>query len=188
MRLIKRYPNRKLYDTEDKRYVTLNDISRLIRDGEEVQVEDHPSGEDLTALTLTQIIVEQEKRQAGFVPRSVLTGLVKAGGERLSTLRRTLASPLGLQYDVDEEIGRRLQALVRDGQLEEAEARRLGEKLAQAGERAASGPIEARWEWALERMLALHAAPSREDIETLDRQVDELLRKIEPLLESSGDE
>ena len=81
MRLIKRYPNRKLYDTEDKMYVTLNGIAELIRDGHDVQVVDHTSGEDLTAVTLTQIIFEQEKRQSGFLPRSVLTGLVQAGGE-----------------------------------------------------------------------------------------------------------
>lgn len=183
MRLIKRYPNRKLYDTEDKRYVTLNDIAQLIRHGEEIQVQDHSTGEDLTALTLTQIIVEQEKRHAGFLPRSVLTGLVQAGGERISTLRRALALPLGLQYDFDEEVGRRLQALVRNGEMEEAEALALRQKLVQADERAANGTFDTRPEQALERMLGRSALPSRADIETLDRQLDELLRKIEPLLE-----
>ncbi|MFW6096642.1 MAG: polyhydroxyalkanoate synthesis regulator DNA-binding domain-containing protein [Chloroflexota bacterium] len=188
MRLIKRYPNRKLYDTEDKRYVTLNDIAQLIRDGEEIQVQDHSTGEDLTALTLTQIIVEQEKRHAGFLPRSVLTGLVQAGGERLSTLRRVLAPPLGLQYDFDEEIDRRLQALVRDGELKDAEALGLREKLLQAGEREANGSFDSRRQQALERILGRYALPNRADIEALNRQVDELLRKIEPLLEVREDE
>ena len=105
-----RYPNRKLYDTEAKKYVTLNGIAELIRDGEELQVVDHNSGEDLTAVTLTQIIFEQEKQQSGFLPRSVLTGLIQAGGDKLSTLRRTLASPLDLIHHVDEEIDRRVRA------------------------------------------------------------------------------
>lgn len=188
MRLIKRYPNRKLYDTKDKRYVTLNDIARLIRDGEEVQVSDHTTGEDLTALTLTQIIVEQEKRHAGFLPRSVLTGLVQAGGERLSTLRRALGPPLGLQYDVDDEIERRLQALVRRGELEESKARNLREKLLGAGDRTTNGPWDTRWEEALERLLRRYALPTRADVETLNDQVDDLLRKIEPLLESGDEE
>lgn len=186
MRLIKRYPNRKLYDTVDKRYVTLNDIARLIRDGEEIQVEDHTSGEDLTALTLTQIIVEQEKRNAGFLPRSVLTGLVQAGGERLSTLRRTLAPPLGLQEDVDGEIERRLEALVRDGELEEGEARNLRQKLLQADYRSRDEAM--RWDRALERMLTRHGVPRRDEIEMLEQKVEELLRKIEPLAESSDGE
>lgn len=187
MRLIKRYPNRKLYDTEDKRYVTLNDVARLVRDGEEVQVADHTTGEDLTAITLTQIIVEQEKRHAGFLPPSVLTGLVQAGGERLSTLRRALAPPLGLQYDIDEEIDRRLRALVRHGELEEAQAMALREKLLAGGDLSASGPVGDRWVRVLERMLARHRVPSRADIEELDGQVDRLLHKIDLLLENSGD-
>ena len=145
MRLIKRYPNRKLYDMEDKKYVTLNDISRLIREGYEVQVIGHPSGDDLTAVTLTQIIFEQEKSQAGFLPRSVLTGLVRAGGERLSTLRRALVSPLELLHHVDEEIDQRVRVLIRRGELEEAEGMRLREKLlAIGGFRNETSPSELR--------------------------------------------
>ena len=80
--VIKRYPNRKLYDTEAKRYVTLDQVTVLIQDGQEIQVVDHESGEDLTNLTLTQIILEQEKKSDdGFLPRSVLTGLIRAGDQ-----------------------------------------------------------------------------------------------------------
>ncbi len=90
---IKRYPNRKLYNTDTKKYITLDGISDLIRDGVEVEVVDHATGEDLTALTLSQILFEREKKSvSGFLPHAVLTGLVKAGGETLASLRRTLAS------------------------------------------------------------------------------------------------
>ncbi|MCK5314811.1 MAG: polyhydroxyalkanoate synthesis regulator DNA-binding domain-containing protein, partial [Anaerolineales bacterium] len=71
---IKRYPNRKLYDTEAKQYITLDEIADLIRQGQEIRVTDNVTGEDLTAVTLSQIIFEQEKKQSGFLPRSVLTG------------------------------------------------------------------------------------------------------------------
>ena len=108
MPVIKRYPNRKLYDTDAKKYITLDGIAQLIRQGEEVYVIDHTSGDDLTAITLTQIIFEQEKKRGGFLPRSVLTGLVEAGGERMSTLRRSLSSPLDLFRHVDEEIAGRI--------------------------------------------------------------------------------
>ena len=63
MIVIKRYPNRKLYNTEAKQYVTLDGIAQLIREREEIQILDHATGEDLTAVTLTQIIVEQEKKE-----------------------------------------------------------------------------------------------------------------------------
>jgi len=64
MRNIKRYSNRKLYDTQDKQYVTLGDVAGFVRNGEEVKVTDHVSGADLTSVTLAQIIFEEEKRNS----------------------------------------------------------------------------------------------------------------------------
>jgi len=90
MPLIKRYPNRKLYDTAAKQYVTLDQIAHLIRNGQEVQVIDHESGADVTNLTLTQIILEQEKKESGFLPRSVLTSLIRTGGDALDHVRHSL--------------------------------------------------------------------------------------------------
>ena len=63
---IKRYPNRKLYDTEAKRYVTLDELAGLIQAGADIQVIDHESGEDLTNVTLTQVVLEQQKKSSGF--------------------------------------------------------------------------------------------------------------------------
>lgn len=179
MREIKRYPNRKLYDTEQKRYVTLNDVARLIRDGHDVQVTDHASGEDLTAITLTQIIFEQEKRQAGFLPRSVLTGLIQAGGDRLSTLRRALASPLGLRRHVDDEILRRLNVLVLLGELDEAEATRLGEKLLSEN----TPEVELLRADELDKWLSDHHLPTRDDVAAIEAQLDELAQQLDLLVE-----
>ena len=81
MVLIKRYPNRKLYNTQSRGYVRLESVADLIRQGHEIQVIDHASGEDLTAVLLSQIILVQEKKQAGSAPRAVLAGLVQAGGQ-----------------------------------------------------------------------------------------------------------
>ncbi len=64
-RLIKRYGNRKLYDTQESRYVTLEVIASLVKQGEEVRVLDNDSGEDLTAVTFAQIILEEERRKHG---------------------------------------------------------------------------------------------------------------------------
>jgi polyhydroxyalkanoate synthesis repressor PhaR len=62
MRLIRRYSNRKLYDTVDSQYVTLQQLAALIRQGEEIRVIAHGTGGDITAPTMAQIIFEEEKR------------------------------------------------------------------------------------------------------------------------------
>ena len=105
MPLIKRYPNRKLYDTEAKRYVTLEQITQMIQDGQEVQVLDYENGEDLTNLTLTQIILEQEKKSStNFVPRTLLTSLIRTGGDTLDHMRRSLPATLpGVRHVAGEE-------------------------------------------------------------------------------------
>ena len=70
-KIVKRYANRKLYDTERSCYVTLDDIALMIRAGDEVKVVDNKSGEDLTSVTLAQIIFETEKKKS-FMPRRAL--------------------------------------------------------------------------------------------------------------------
>jgi polyhydroxyalkanoate synthesis repressor PhaR len=80
-RLIKRYDNRKLYDTEAKRYVRLADIAALVRSGHEVQVIDNASGEDLTAQTLTKIIVEGEGGQRPLPPAELLHQVLRWGAQ-----------------------------------------------------------------------------------------------------------
>ncbi len=78
-RVIKRYTNRKLYDTKQSRYVTLDDIARLIREGEEVHVTDNENGDDLTAVTLAQIILEEEKRKTNLISVPFLRRLIRSG-------------------------------------------------------------------------------------------------------------
>jgi len=181
MPVIKRYPNRKLYDTDAKRYITLNEIAALIRAGEEVIVTDHATDEDLTAVVLTQIIFEQEKLQRGFLPKSVLTNLVRAGGDTLSTLRRGLTLPLDLWRHVDEEIDRRVQMLVSKGDLAREEGLRLREKLL--------SPMFAAPEVAtaqeLEKLLDEHGVPTRAELERLHTQIATLSAKLESLIQQN---
>lgn len=179
MPVIKRYPNRKLYDTGAKQYITLEGIAALIRQGEEVQVVDHTTGEDLTTLTLTQIIVEQEKKRSGFLPQAVLTGLIQAGGDTLGTLRRTLASPLELLRQVDEEIERRVQDLVSRGELAREEGLRLRDKLLAQGRRS----FDRSWlsEQDVERVLIKRGMPTHDDLQHISRQLKALATKLEGL-------
>jgi len=76
--LIKKYPNRRLYNTASRAYVNLNDLAALIRQGEEVQVVDAKTGEDLTRVVLTQIIVEDAKDAPTGLPLELLRQLIMA--------------------------------------------------------------------------------------------------------------
>lgn len=91
-RLIKRYGNRKLYDTEQKRYVSLVDLAELVRQGHQIQVLENSTGEDLTAQTLTKIVVEGERRPA--LPAEVLHELVRWGGRVMATTSEQLEQRL----------------------------------------------------------------------------------------------
>jgi len=78
--VIKKYENRRLYDTTNSRYVNLEEVAQLLQQGNEVQVIDAASGEDITRLILTQIIVEDAKTQDSGFPLDLLRQMVVASG------------------------------------------------------------------------------------------------------------
>ncbi|MEO1229145.1 MAG: polyhydroxyalkanoate synthesis regulator DNA-binding domain-containing protein [Myxococcota bacterium] len=88
-KVIKRYTNRKLYDTARSRYVTLDEIARMVRAGEDVRIIDNESKEDLTSVTLTQIIYEQEKASRRM-PLEMLRGMIQTSGETLNELQKSV--------------------------------------------------------------------------------------------------
>ena len=79
VKVIKRYTNRKLYDTVESRYVTLEEIAEMVKNGAEVRIVDNRTKEDLTSVTLAQIIFEEEKRQSQM-PLGVLKRIIRGGG------------------------------------------------------------------------------------------------------------
>jgi polyhydroxyalkanoate synthesis repressor PhaR len=92
--VIKRYSNRKLYDTQESRYVTLEEIEEMIRGGREIAVVDATSGEDLTSVTLTQIILENERNRRANLPSAFLHQLIKHGEAWQEFVQRTMRSSL----------------------------------------------------------------------------------------------
>jgi len=93
--LIKKYANRKLYDTRTSRYITLEGISDLVRDGHEIKVVDRNNGHDLTQVTLSQIVLSQEKRSPGEV--------IQEGGQTLlDYVRKTLNVPSDLRHEMEK--------------------------------------------------------------------------------------
>ena len=185
---IKRYPNRKLYDTEARKYVTLDGIAELIRSGAEVEVLDNSNGDDLTALILTQIIYEQEKKKGGFLPRSVLQSLVQSGGETLNNLRSGLSYPLNLVSHVDDEIRRRVDSLVKEGEIRLEEGQTMVKQLIQNASESFAREDGKSADF-FER-LKLLGIPSRSEVDDLKKQIEILEQALGDLTqaENSGEE
>ena len=108
-RSVKRYANRKLYDTTSSRYVSLEDVASFVREGDEVEVMDNESGEDLTAVTLAQIILEDERKKRSPLSLSVLEDLVRNGGDAIASATRQGIEAIG---EIRERAEKRVSSLV----------------------------------------------------------------------------
>jgi polyhydroxyalkanoate synthesis repressor PhaR len=84
IRLIKRYGSRKLYDTEESRYISLEEIGDWVRHGQQVQVVDTQNNDDVTAQTLTQVILEEGKRGVSPVTSDFLHDVIRRGEQMVS--------------------------------------------------------------------------------------------------------
>jgi polyhydroxyalkanoate synthesis repressor PhaR len=82
---IKKYANRRLYDTESSAYITLDRLAAMVREGREFEVIDAKSGEDITRHVLTQIIVDEEARGATMLPLNFLKQLIGLYGNSMET-------------------------------------------------------------------------------------------------------
>jgi polyhydroxyalkanoate synthesis repressor PhaR len=182
MPLIKRYANRKLYDTESKRYITLDGIAEMIRQQQDVKVVDHETGEDITALTQAQIIFEQERKLRSGIPRTVFTNIIQTGSDTLSQVWHALIPPDELKKAVDVEIEKRVQALMRTGQMSDDDGIRLLDLLVtpREPEPAAAKPDRVAPLNSLEKLIK-QRAPSQEQLEQLTKQVEALTSEVERL-------
>jgi polyhydroxyalkanoate synthesis repressor PhaR len=157
--LIKRYANRKLYNTATSRYITLKGIAELIEAGEQVRVIDNETTEDITSVTLSQILVDTE-RSSRRVPGTVLSDLIQRSGDVLySALKRGV----GDASEGFEELQRNVRKLIgsRDGGRREWIA-------------FASPDLDRLVQKAVERVLRALDLPRRSDLEALEDRLDRL--------------
>jgi polyhydroxyalkanoate synthesis repressor PhaR len=168
--LIKRYANRKLYNTQSSRYITLKGIAELIDADEDVRVIDNETGEDITSVALSQILVDSE-REGRRVSRPLLSGLLQRGGDVLyGALRRGVG-------DAQEGLGelqRGVRRLVR--RRDDEDGGGITEWIAQG-----APDIEHMLQNAIERVFKLLDLPRRSDIDALSRNLDRVASAIEAL-------
>ena len=109
-RVIKKYPNRRLYDTEISSYITIEDVRQLIVEGEEFEVRDAKSGEDLTRQVLLQIIAEHEQDGEPMLSTQLLSQIIRFYGDSLqgfmgNYLERSMQLFLEQQQQFRQQVG-----------------------------------------------------------------------------------
>lgn len=150
-RVIKRYANRKMYDTARSCYVTLEEVAEMVRNGEEISVIDNRTKADLTEVTLTQALLDAERRKRGTVPLPGLRDLLSQGGD---FLQKRVAEPV---TRVREEAQRSVATL--RGQAERMLHLKLADDAAKAAGKAPDGSA-ARVESAAAEQAGAAAEPA----------------------------
>jgi polyhydroxyalkanoate synthesis repressor PhaR len=112
--LLKKYPNRRLYDTEKSEYVSLDQLADLIRDGKVVEVVEVKTGEDVTAFTLTQIVLEKAKKKDTLLPVPFLHLIIRYGENVLAEffekyLEQMVKSYLSYKHAADDQFRKWLE-------------------------------------------------------------------------------
>ncbi len=177
-KVIKRYTNRKLYDTVESRYVTLEEIAEMIKAGAEVRILDNRTKEDLTSVTLAQIIFEEEKKTSKMSLR-MLRDLIRHGGERAQQfVEDTQAELRGRVEAVRQAAEQRVQSLISRGQQTSDRAKDLvaasQEALGQFQRR-----IDERVRAAVEGMSTI--SDLKRELGSISARLDEIEKKLREL-------
>lgn len=202
-RVIKRYANRKLYDTRDSRYVTLLQIAEYVREGEEVAIIDNTTKEDLTNVTLAQIVYEEERKSGHATDEKrraspsagALRTLIQQGGERLiSSLSGTAVGKLISRRETGHPADLAAPAQEEDAHAEHGVP--SPEKTDEASRKLLLSPKEA-WDelhrLADDRMKAVlgaaisHVQQLQSEVKRLQGRIEELEQKLVAMSTRKGD-
>jgi polyhydroxyalkanoate synthesis repressor PhaR len=187
--VIKKYPNRRLYDTSASRYINLDQVARMIREGRHVQVVDATTGDDITRVVLTQIIVDSSRSDEQGLPVELLRQMVAASDESMQQF-------LSWYLDTAMEGYRKAREAFEDHVDQVSKVSRAG---------GAWGPLETMQNaFDPARMLELFAPPSgrprpaaeepragddrNAEVEELRRRLAEMERRLEELSKEQADE
>ena len=182
-RVIKRYANRKLYDTEESCYVTHEEIALLVRSGEDIQIIDNQSKEDLTRLTLAQILTKEERRKRRTLPLNTLKSILQTSGGKLQERITQQVST------IREEAVETVRSVLRPGENPEAvEVTAPGEETesvrewldkSQRGYENLARVLEERWGLMVNALD--HLEENRRRINQLEERIQELESELQSL-------
>ena len=181
--LIKRYANRKLYNTQTSRYITLKGIAELLDAGEEIRVVDNETGEDITSVALSQILVDSERTNTSPSP-TLISQIFGRGGDALyAALRRSMDDASENLEDLQERVRRMVGSEGADSHGRRTADPTRGSARPGLGEwiQHASPDIEGLVQNAVERVFRLLDLPRRSDIDTLNQNLERVAEAVETL-------
>jgi polyhydroxyalkanoate synthesis repressor PhaR len=185
--LIKRYANRKLYNTDTSRYITLKGIAELLEAGDEVRVIDNETGEDITSVALSQILVESERTNTS-PSHSLLSQIFGRGGDALyDVLKRGVDDATDNLGEIQERMRRMMAGdEARSDQADQSKGGRerhgLGDWLTHA-----SPDLDKLVQNAVERVFRVLDLPRRSDVEALNRNLERVASAVETLEKAFAD-
>ena len=180
--IIKKYLNRKLYDTKEKKYVNLSEISRLIREGIDLKVIDNHSKKDITPLVLAQIIVEQEKTKKIMLPSllSPLNLLGKGGESMLFLTKKMLLAGIGILSLTREKAEKIAEDLIKRGEINNSESKEFVMELLDKAEKEKNKLIE-KIKPDIEKEIEKINYSLKDSVVNLEKKIDDLSNKIEQI-------
>jgi len=186
IRVIKKYTNRRLYDTCEKRTITLEELSDLIRRGVEVKVVDNKTGEDITAHTLSQILAVRSKEcKAGSVSSDVLRELIQRGGVvMLDLIKRAMLLGIGTIDLAREKVEKMADELVKRGEMSEDERAKFVKDLMERAQKRAE-EFKNKVDESVEKAIPRFMRKRDEQIAELGKKIDKLIERIERLERSA---
>ncbi len=183
MRVIKRYSNRRLYDTAESKTLTLEELADLVREGEEIQVIDVPSGKDITLTVLGKIVLAQaasweDTKQS----KELFKTIIELGGTKsMSILKNTILASIGVIQVTKAKAEKIIDELIKKGELDESDRKKAIFELLEKAEKSTAGMRE---------KIAKEAGKAQKEVSRLTKEVKEYklvtrndLKKIEAKLD-----
>ncbi|MBW1899722.1 MAG: hypothetical protein JRI61_11770 [Deltaproteobacteria bacterium] len=181
MHKIKKYVNRKMYDTTDKKYISMDELSKLIKSGGEVSIIDNKTGDDLTTSIVSQLIARDKKSKDKVISSKVLVQLLRKGGDTLTDYAKKYISLWqGALTLAEDEVDRLVNLLVKDKEISRAEGSNLKKEI--------TGYTDSLKNWIRENIdrrinevLGVMNLASKDHIKDLSAKIDKLSRRLKKL-------
>ncbi len=178
MHRIKKYANRKLYDTTDKKYVSMDSLSKLIRSGKEIFITDNETGEDLTASVVSRLIARNKGEDKKAVSSGLLIQLFRKGGGALTDYAKKYMSIWQSAFTMaEDEVDRFVNMLVKNKEISKSEGSRLKNEI--------SGYTDSVKRWIadnvdrrINEVLGVMNLPTKDQISALTKRIDSLEKKM----------
>ncbi|MDJ0888868.1 MAG: polyhydroxyalkanoate synthesis regulator DNA-binding domain-containing protein [Desulfobacterales bacterium] len=181
MHKIKKYANRKMYDTHDKRYVTMEELSELIKQGEEVMIIDNRTGEDISTAIISQLIGRDNKEKDKTVSSQLLMQLLRKGGGTLTDYAKKYMSLWQGAFNMaEDELTPLVNRLVKNKELSISEAVKLKKEILGYTSALKSWIGESIDKRVGEVLQSMHL-PTNEQLKALSAKVEALSEKVRQL-------